>query len=428
MFESISKSLHKIISKIKAKPVIRQEDLTGIVSEIRASLIEADVNVRVVRRFLNRCVQAAEGRQVTKGVTVTEEFVAILHEVLTGILGSEKKSLTVQRGEKILMVGLQGSGKTTTIAKISNYLQKRNMSSYVIAADRTRPAGVEQLQQLGDQHGFSVFSGGNTVKEAIKKGLSEYPRTNADVCIIDSAGRHGLSVELLEEIKDVHKLAKPQHVLFVVDATIGQTAAELAQAITEYVPVSGVILSKCDADSRGGAALSVSEIAKCPILFLGTGEHADNLEEFNPEGFANRIFGMGDVVQLVERAREVVDEEEAQKLRKKAAKSQFTLNDLLQQFATIKKMGSIKSIMELLPQDIRGQMNSASDPDETVYKKQEALILSMTFEERENPRILNASRQKRIARGAGSSQFELRKLLKNFEQVKNQMKKFAKKR
>ncbi len=428
MLESISRSFGKIVAQIKGKPILSGEELETIVGEIRRSLLDADVNVRVVRRFVNRSLEAAEGKQITKGVTPSQEFVKILHDALTKILGSEHHEFSIHRHAVILMTGLQGSGKTTTVAKLAAYLQEQGKTITVIAADKTRPAAVEQLAYLGKQHNFSVFTQGNGAIDTVKQGIKAFKKTADEVCIVDTAGRHSLADDLLEELKKIHQLTNPQHALLVADATMGQSAADLAKSLNETVPLSGIILSKCDADSRGGAALSITEITKKPILFLGTGEKVDQFEVFHPDRLAGRILGMGDVVELVERARKVVDEKEAYALQKKIKKSQFTFNDLLDQFASMRKIGSMESIMNMLPQEFREQIRNPSEVNDEVIKHQEALILSMTPSERENPLIISHSRQKRIAKGAGRSLFEMRRLLKQFEQTKNQMKKVLKKR
>lgn len=428
MLESLSQSFHRIMGRIKSKSVLSSNDVKDSITEIRISLLEADVNVRVVRRFINRSHEAAEGRQVTKGVTASQEFIKILHDVLTGILGSEHREFAVQTGSVIFLAGLQGSGKTTTVAKLALYLQKQKKTVSVIAADKTRPAATEQLLQLGKQYGFSVFTEGKNAVDTVSRGIKSFKKSSTDVCILDSAGRHSLAADLLTELQQIHSISKPQHTILVADATMGQAAADLAKTFNETIPVSGIILSKCDADSRGGAALSITEITKQHILFLGTGEKAEQFEKFYPERLANRILGMGDVVQLVERAREVVDEEKALALQKKIKKSQFTFNDLLEQISSMKKIGSMQSIINMLPQEMRNQLRDPSAIQKDTLKHQEALILSMTPQERENSLIINHARQKRIAKGAGRSLFEMKKLLKQFEQTKNQMKKLLKKR
>ena len=378
---------------------------------------------------MTRTVREATGESVLRSVTPGQQFVKVVHDKLVEFLGDEAQELALRGPDvlsTILFAGLQGSGKTTTAAKLAARLAKEGRKPLLVAADLVRPAAVDQLTQLGDQIGVPVFrvDGAKDAVAVVKSARKRAQKELFDTLIIDTAGRMQVDNDLMAEIEAVAKVAKPDERLLVADAMTGQSAVDVAKAFHDSIELSGVILTKFDSDTRGGAALSIKTIAGTPIKFIGTGEKIADLEPFYPERIASRILGMGDVVSLVEKAQEVIDEQEAQRLQKKMASATFSLEDYLAQFQRVKKMGSVESILDMIP-GVKGNI----DPDQldlSQMTREEAIILSMTLEERRNHRIIGVSRRKRIAAGSGSSVFEVNQLLKRFDKMRSMMKKMTK--
>lgn len=429
MFESISRRFQDIIKTVSGKAAITDKNIEEAVEQIKIALLDADVNLRVVRRFVNQTIEEARGERVLRSVSPGQQFIKIVNDKLIHFLGDEKQDLNLKGPDTlsvILFAGLQGSGKTTSAAKLANLLKKQGRKPILIAADLVRPAAIDQLETLASSIGVTAYTdrdNKNPVK-LVKAALKEAKKGQYDVAIIDTAGRHQVDDALMDEIEAVAKEAKPDEVLFVADAMTGQSAADVAKAFKERIDITGVVLTKFDSDTRGGAALSIKTITKAPIKFIGVGEKIEDFEPFYPDRIASRILGMGDVVSLVEKAQEVTDREEAEKLEKKIRKATFTLEDYLEQFQKIKKMGNLQSLVEMIP-GMQGAVNP-QDIDLKALKKEEAIILSMTLAERNNPRIIGPSRKKRIAKGSGTSVYEVNRLLKNFEKMRLMMKKMVK--
>ncbi len=428
MLDKISTKFSDIFRQISGNAMISEKNIDEAVEQIKLALLEADVNLRVVRRFVNRTITEAKGEKVLKAVNPGQQFIKIVHDRMVQLLGDERQDLELKGPDVpsvILMMGLQGSGKTTTSAKLALKLKKEGRRPLLVAADLVRPAAVKQLHILGEQTGVDVYS--EDVKDpvkVVKNALKKAKKEQYNAVILDTAGRMHIDAELMAEIKAVADAAKPDETLLVADSMTGQHAVEIAKEFEDTVGISGVILSKFDSDARGGAALSLKTITGKPIKFIGTGEKLEDLEPFYPERIASRILGMGDVVSLVEKAQETIEIEDAKKLEEKMAKATFTLEDYLEQFQRVKKMGSIKSLIDMVP-GAAGQI-SEDDIDEKEMKREEAIILSMTIQERRNHRIIGPSRRKRIALGSGTNVYEVNRLLKKFEKMRLMMKKMTK--
>ncbi len=428
MLDRISQKFNDIIKTVSGKSSISEKNIREAVEEIKIALLEADVNLRVVRRFVNRTIEEATGEQVLKSVNPGQQFVKIVYDKLVALLGDEKQDLQLKGPDTqsvILLMGLQGSGKTTTAAKLALKLKKEGMKPLLVAADLVRPAAVKQLQVLGQQIDVEVFA--EDSKDAVKvaRNALVYSKKNLfNVVIVDTAGRLHLDNEMMKEITAVSKVLKPDETLFVADSMTGQNAVNIAKEFDEKVGISGIILSKFDSDARGGAAISLKSVTGKPLKFIGVGEKLEDLDPFYPDRIASRILGMGDVVSLVEKAQQTMEADEAEKLQNKMKSATFTLQDYLEQFQRVKKMGSMESLLDMIP-GAKGTINP-DDIDETLMKKEEAIILSMTMKERYNHRILGPSRRKRIAKGSGTSVFEVNKLLKKFEKTRLMMKKVVK--
>ncbi|HAK44642.1 MAG TPA: signal recognition particle protein [Spirochaeta sp.] len=428
MLDKISTTFSDIFRQISGTASISEKNIDDAVEQIKLALLEADVNLRVVRRFVNRTISEAKGEKVLKAVNPGQQFIKIVHDRMVQLLGDERQELELKGPDVpsvILMMGLQGSGKTTSSAKLALKLKNEGRRPLLVAADLVRPAAVKQLHVLGEQTGVDVYSEDikdpvKVVKNALKKAKKEQYNT----VILDTAGRMHVDADLMAEIKAVAAAAKPDETLLVADSMTGQHAVDIAKEFEETVGISGVILSKFDSDARGGAALSLKTITGKPIKFIGTGEKLEDIEPFYPERIANRILGMGDVVSLVEKAQETIEEEDAKKLEEKMAKATFTLEDYLEQFQRVKKMGSIKSLIDMVP-GAAGQINE-DDIDEKEMTREEAIILSMTIQERRNHRIIGPSRRKRIAKGSGTNVYEVNRLLKKFDKMRLMMKKVTK--
>ena len=417
--------------QVSGKAHITEKNIQDAVREIKVALLEADVNLRVVRRFVNRTTEDALGARVLRDVSPGQQFVKIVLERMTGLLGGERAELALRGPDTlttILLVGLQGSGKTTTAAKLAHHLTGQGRKPILIAADRVRPAAVDQLQQLGAAVDVPVYSGGEASGKAavvaVREGLRHAVRSGCDTVIVDSAGRLQVDDQLMAELREIHAAATPQETLLVADAMTGQTAVDVAGEFDRLVGLSGVILSKFDSDTRGGAALSIREVTGKPIKFVGTGESHVALEPFFPDRMASRILGMGDVVTLVEQAQETFDQERAERLVHKMKRRRFTMADYLEQLVELRRMGSLTSVLEKLP----GMQSAVASGavNEKALRREEAIMLSMTPAERDNSRILGPSRRKRVARGSGASVSEVNRLVRKFDKMSLAMKKMTK--
>ncbi len=428
MLEKITNTFSGIVRKISGKATITEKNIEEAVEEIKIALLEADVNLRVVRRFINATIEEAKGETVLKSVNPGQQFIKIVHDKILSFLGDEKKSLQLKGPDTqsvILFLGLQGSGKTTSAAKLAARLKKEGRKPLLVACDLVRPAAVEQLSSLGERIDVPVYK--EDTKDAVRVAQNAvvYARKNDfDTVIVDTAGRLQIDEAMMQEIAAVKKAVNPVETILVADAMTGQNAAEVAKAFDEQAGLTGVILTKFDSDARGGAALSLKTVTGKPILYVGVGEKIEDFEPFYPDRIAGRILGMGDIVSLVEKAQENIDAEEAARLQKKMATETFTLSDMLDQLENVEKMGSIESMLDMMP-GLAGQI-SAEDIDKAGFKRQKAIIQSMTLKERENHHIIGPPRRKRIAKGSGTSVAEVNKLLKQFEKTRQTMRKVAK--
>lgn len=424
MLEKITDTFSSIVRTISGKSTITEKNIEDSVEQIKMALLEADVNLRVVRRFVNSTIEEAKGEKVLKAVDPGQQFVKIIYDKIVAMLGDEEKTELSLRGPDvttvILMLGLQGAGKTTASHKLALKLKKQGRRPLLAACDLVRPAAVEQLSVLGEKIGVPVYK--ENSKDAVKNAEDalKYAKKNQyDTLIIDTAGRLQIDADMMDELARIKKVVSPDEVLLVADAMTGQNAVDIAKTFDEQLGLTGVILTKFDSDARGGAALSLKTITGKPILFIGTGEKSEDFETFHPERIASRILGMGDVVSLVEKAQETVDAQEAERLQKRMMKNEFTLDDMLSQFQQVKKMGSMQSLLDMIP----GMANQ--NVDLSGMKRQEAIIQSMTKKERANHLIIGPGRRKRIAAGSGTSVAEVNKLLKQFEKTKLTMKKLT---
>jgi len=428
MLEKITNTFSDVFKKISGKASISEKNIEDAVEEIKMALLEADVNLRVIRRFVNSTIDEAKGEKVLRSVNPGEQFIKIVHDKIVSLLGDSKQDLQLKGPDTqsiILFLGLQGSGKTTSAAKLALRLKNEGRKPLLVACDLVRPAAIEQLSVLAEKISVPIYK--EETKDALKvaKNAITYAKKNAlNTIIVDTAGRMQVDEGLMDEIKALKKLLNPDETILVADSMTGQTAVDVAKAFDEALSLSGVILTKFDSDARGGAALSLKSITGKPILFIGTGEKVEDFEPFHPERIASRILGMGDIVSLVEKAQETIDEEEALALQKKMASNEFTLQDMLDQLQRVKKMGSMQSLLQMMP-GIAGQI-SEDDIDTSGMKYQEAIILSMTKKERDNHLIIGPSRRKRIAKGSGTSVAEVNRLIKQFEKTRLTMKKVSK--
>lgn len=424
MFEGLQDRLQNIIHKAKGYGKITEDNISDMVKEVRIALLEADVNYKVVKEFTNKVKEKALGEEVSKSLKPGEVFVKIVSDELTDLLGGEAAELNTKGDPAILMlVGLQGSGKTTTIAKLANLLRKKyKKKPMMVACDVYRPAAIDQLKQLGKELDIFVYENGlnnpvGTSEEAIK-----YAKANGyDYVLIDTAGRLHIDEPLMEELENIKNKVSPQEILLVIDAMMGQDAINVITGFNEMVDLTGVILTKLDGDTRGGVALSARHLTNVPIKFMGTSEKMDGLELFDPKRMASRILGMGDIVSLVEKATEAISEEEAENSLKKLQKGKYDLNDFLNQMKQIRKMGPLENLLKLIPGAKKmGLTNIQIDPKQIA--RIEAIILSMTEQEKKDPSIIKASRKTRIAKGSGVSVSEVNKLLEQFDNYKKMVK------
>jgi len=429
MFDSISEKFSSIVRSLGGKAKITEKNIQDAVEEIKIALLEADVNLRVVRRFINRTMEEATGEKVLKSVDPGQQFIKIVYDKMVQLLGDEESQHLNLKGPDtttvILMMGLQGSGKTTTASKLAYRLKKQGRRPMLVAADLVRPAAVLQLQVLGEKVGVPVHAEESKDPVAVaRNALARAKREQHDILIVDTSGRMHLDETMMDEIKRIHHAVNPDETLFVADAMTGQNAVTIAQEFEQKVGISGVILSKFDSDTRGGAALSLRSIVGKPIKFIGTGEKPEDLDPFYPDRIASRILGMGDVVSLVEKAQETIDQDEALRMQEKMSKNAFDLQDYLDQIDRMNKMGSIDKLIEMIP-GAKGNV-SEDDIDTAELRREKAIIQSMTYAERTNYRILGPTRRKRIAQGSGTTVYDVNRLLKKFEKMRLTMKKFAK--
>jgi signal recognition particle subunit SRP54 len=427
MFESLQDKLAGAFKTLKGQGRITDVNIAATVKEIRRALMDADVNYKVAKEVTDRVKQEALDRKVNIAVEPGQLFTKIVQEELTALMGSRAESVNLKGTPAIVLIaGLQGSGKTTFSGKFANYLKKQGKQVMLVAADIYRPAAITQLQVLGEQIGVDVYAepenknavaiAQNALKEAKAKGKS--------IVIVDTAGRLAVDEVMMQEVENIKKAINPTEILFVVDSMTGQDAVNTAKTFNDRLDFDGVVLTKLDGDSRGGAALSVKAVVDKPIKFMSTGEKMEDLDIFHPDRMANRILGMGDVISLVERAQQAYDEDEARKLNKKMRENKFDLNDFLNQLQQIKKMGNVKDLMGMIPG--MGKAIKDIDIDNDSFKPIEAVILSMTVKERENPDLIDGSRRKRIAKGSGTSIQQVNNLLKQFDQMRKMMKKMNK--
>lgn len=427
MFESLSDRLQNAIHKMKGYGKITEDNINEVMKEIRLSLLEADVNYKVVKEFTNTVKEKALGQEVQTSINPGDLFVKIVNDELTELLGGDLVPLNMKGNPATLMlVGLQGSGKTTTIGKLANFLRKKHSKKpLLVACDVYRPAAIDQLKQLGKQLNIEVYEEGKKNPVDICKNALSYAKENQyDYVLIDTAGRLHIDDELMEELDNINSIISPDEILLVIDSMMGQDAINVITGFNDKLPLTGVILTKLDGDTRGGVALSVRHLTNVPIKFIGISEKLDGLTSFDPERMAGRILGMGDVVSLVEKAQEAIDEKEAEKTAKKMQSGKFDLEDFLSSLKQIKRMGPLESLIKLIPGASKMGLNNVKiDPKQMDHI--EAIVLSMTPEERRNPDIIKASRKTRIAKGSGTSVQEVNQLLKQFEQMKKVMKQFS---
>jgi signal recognition particle subunit SRP54 len=429
VFDKLTQKVQDALRTISGKAAISEKNIDDAVEAIKMALLEADVNLRVVRRFVNSTIEEAKGEKVLRSVNPGQMFIKIVHDKLVSFLGGAKQDLALKGPDTlstILMLGLQGSGKTTSSAKLALRLRKEGRKPLLAACDLVRPAAAEQLAVLGKQIDVPVYrEDGARDPIAVYRGALAFAKKNlADVLIIDTTGRLQIDEVMMDELARLKAAAKPDELLLVADAMTGQSAVDIAKTFDEKIGLTGVVLTKFDSDTRGGAALSLKTVTGKALKFVGTGEKSEDLEVFHPERIAGRILGMGDVVSLVEKAQEVIDQKEAAELQKKMEKESFTLEDWLAQLRSVKKMGSLQKMIDMIP-GMAGQV-SEDDIDKEDFKGQEAILCSMTRRERANHLIIGPSRRGRIARGSGTSVAEVARLIKKFEKMRTMMKKMAK--
>jgi signal recognition particle subunit SRP54 len=422
MFDTLTQRFETVFASLRGKGRLSEKDIDTALREVRLALLEADVNVTVVKGFLERVKGRALGEDVSRSLSPGQQVIKIVHEELVTTLGSETVPLVRAAPPlTILMIGLQGSGKTTTAGKLARLLKSQGRRPLLVAADLQRPAAIDQLETLGDRIDVPVFTD-RKAKPArlVKAAMKEASRTGSDVVIIDTAGRLQIDEELMRELDDVRKAAAPDEILLVVDAMTGQDAVNVASGFQERVGVTGVVLSKLDGDARGGAAISVREVTGAPVKFAGMGEGLGDLESFHPDRMASRILGMGDVMSLIEKAEATFDEAEAEKAAKKLQKGELTLEDFLGQLQAVKRMGPVKDILAMLPGS--GSLLREADVDDRDLRRVEAIIQSMTPEERRSPKIIGGSRKRRIATGSGTRPQDVNRVLKQFAEAQKMMK------
>ena len=426
-FESLSQRLQMSIRRISGRGVLNEKDIDDMMREVRLSLLEADVNYKVVKKFIADVKEKAMGEKILKSLTPGDMVVKIVHDELKTLMGDEAKGISYKIGGMtiVMLVGLQGAGKTTHCGKLATYLRKKDAKKpMLIAADIYRPAAIDQLKTLGKQIGVEVFEMGNTqpVTEIVKKGLAHAKEKGYDLVIIDTAGRLHINEELMQELNDVANLCKPDEILLTIDSMMGQDSINVITSFNEQLKLTGCILTKLDGDTRGGAALSIRYLTEVPIKFIGVGEKIDQIEVFHPDRMAGRILGMGDIVSFVEKATDSIDEDEAMKMAEKMQKGIYDYNDFLKQLKWIKRMGSLKGLLSMIP-GLGSQLKNI-DIDDKQFTYIETIVFSMTKKERRNPDLLEKSysRRERIAKGSGRPYSEVNGLIKRFNEMKKQMK------
>lgn len=429
-FENLSNKLQEVFKQLKGKGKLTESDVKAAMREVKIALLEADVNFKIVKQFVNTVTERAIGAEVMESLTPGQHVIKIVNEELVTLMGSAQSRLTyaAKPPTVYMMVGLQGAGKTTSSGKLAGLLKKEGKNPLLVACDVYRPAAIKQLQVVGRNYNVPVFEMGDKLSpvEISKKALEYAAENRNDVILIDTAGRLHINEELMDELKNIKAEVRPQEILLVVDAMTGQDAVTVAESFDGQLGIDGIIMTKLDGDARGGAALSVRSVTNKPIKYIGMGEKMEDLEPFYPDRMASRILGMGDVLSLIEKAQLNIDEKEAAELEKKLRENDFTLEDFLSQMQQIKKMGPLKDLIGMMPGLNQINMDALNNVDtEKEMKHLEAIIQSMTLEERNNPSILNGPRKKRIANGSGRTIAEVNRLLKQFEEMKKMMKQMS---
>lgn len=428
-FENLSDRLQMALRRVTGRGKLNENDIDTMMREVRLSLLEADVNYKVVKNFTKEVKEKALGERVMKSLTPGQQVVKIVHEELKELMGSVAESLQFKINDVtiLMMVGLNGAGKTTQAGKLANFLRKKDKKNpLLVAADVYRPAAIDQLVTIGKQLSIPVFEKGTDIDPVTicKESINYAKENNHDVIILDTAGRFHVNEELMEELVNINAAVKPDEILLVVDAMTGQDAVNVANSFNEKLQLSGAILTKLDGDTRGGAALSIRKVTNVPIKFIGLGEKLDQIEVFHPERMASRILGMGDMLSLIEKAQENIDEEESMKLAEKMMSGELDFNDYIKQVKMIRRLGNFKGILKMIP-GLGSQLKNI-DIDEKIFDKHLSIINSMTKQERKNPKILNSSRRMRIANGCGQTVTEVNKLVKSVNDMKQQMKSLSK--
>lgn len=430
-FESLAGRLQATLDKLRGKGKVTEQDVTAAMREVRLALLEADVNFKVVKDFINKVKERAVGQEVLKSLTPGQQVIKVVNEELTQLMGGGQSKIVAapKPPTVVMMVGLQGAGKTTTTGKLANYLRgKMNRKPLLVACDVYRPAAINQLQVLGKQLNIPVFTieGEKNPVKIAEAALEYAKKEHRDFVLIDTAGRLHIDEVLMNELSEIKEVTKPHEILLVVDAMTGQDAVNVAESFNQQLNITGVVLTKLDGDTKGGAALSVKAVTGTPIKFVGMGEKMDALEPFYPDRMASRILGMGDVLTLIEKAQAEVDAEKAKEMEKKLRTASFTFEDFLEQMAQVRKMGPLNDLIKMLPGANKIKGLKDVNIDEKAMDRIEAIVRSMTIKERQNPEIINASRRRRIAAGSGTTVQEVNRLLKQFEEMRKMMKQFTK--
>tara|TARA_B100000029_G_scaffold100702_1_gene90890 strand:- start:6482 stop:7807 length:1326 start_codon:yes stop_codon:yes gene_type:complete len=428
MFDNLTDRISNAFKKLSGHSVISEQDFDDVLKEIRRALLEADVNFRVVKNLQQGIRERVIGEKILDGVSPSQQIIKIFQDELTAVLGKDKKDLSKNNNKPatLLMIGLQGSGKTTTAAKISKRLESENNKVLMVAGDLKRPAAIEQITQLGERIGVETYSNAQAAspKELAKESLKLASNKGCDWIVFDSAGRIQIDDDLMDELENLHKTLSPSETILVVDAMTGQEAVNVATEFQARMPITGIVITKMDSDARGGAALSIVAETGIPVIYIGTGEKLDALDAFYPDRLAGRILGMGDVISLVEKAQQTIDESQALEMEKRLKDATFTLDDFLVQIDQLRNMGPMNQILEMIPgfKSMAGNISNDQMPGENDLKKVEAIVLSMTPLERRSPHIIGGSRRKRIAKGSGTQPADVNRLLNQFEQMKKMMK------
>ena len=430
IFEGLADKLQGALGKLKSKGKLTEKDVKDAMREVKLALLEADVNFKVVKDFIKKVQERAVGQEVMESLTPAQHVIKIVNEELTSLMGDVQSKITISPKPPtvLMMVGLQGAGKTTTSGKLGGYFKKQGKKPLLVACDIYRPAAIKQLQVVGEKLDIPVFSMGDKESPVniAKAGYNHAIKNNHDLVIIDTAGRLHVDEALMDELKNIKSEVKPHEILLVVDSMTGQDAVNVAQSFNDALGVDGVILTKLDGDTRGGAALSIRAVTQKPIKFIGMGEKLDDLEPFHPDRMASRILGMGDILSLIEKAQENIDLDKAKELESKIKKQELDFEDFLEQMEQIQKMGPLNKVLEMIPGmgSMKDQLGDIDMNNKEIVRTR-AIVQSMTKEERRNPSILNASRKKRIARGSGTSVQDVNRLIKQFNEMKKMMKMFT---